>query len=123
MQHIFVVDDSITTLKLAERALKNHYELTLLTSAKQLFAALNRRIPDLILLDIEMPEIDGMQALEEIRKFNEWDGIPVIFLTSHSEKQVVLSGLERGALDYIIKPFDSVTLPDRIRKHLKGAKK
>lgn len=119
MKHLFVVDDSITTLKLAERALRNHYELTLLTSGKQLFAALEKRKPDLILLDIEMPEADGMFVLEKIKSNPNWASVPVVFLTSHSEKQTVMAGLEMGAVDYIVKPFDSLTLSDRIRLHIK----
>ncbi|MBP5793956.1 MAG: response regulator, partial [Spirochaetaceae bacterium] len=83
MKHIFVVDDSITTLKLAESALKNHFELTLLTSGTQLFAALSKKRPDLILLDIEMPDIDGMTILEKLKSVIGWESIPVIFLTSH----------------------------------------
>lgn len=119
MKHIFVVDDSITTLKLAERALKDNYVLTLLTSSEQLLTTLRRRIPDLILLDIEMPDIDGLAVLKKIRSVVGWEKIPVIFLTSHSEKEIVVTGLEMGALDYIIKPFDTSTLISRIQKHLK----
>ena len=120
MKHIFVVDDSITTLKLAESALKNHFELTLLTSGTQLFAALSKKRPDLILLDIEMPDIDGMTILEKLKSVIGWESIPVIFLTSHSEKQVVMTGFELGVLDYIVKPFDVAALPGRIKKHLKA---
>lgn len=119
LKHLFVVDDSITTLKLAENALKDHFELTLLTSGTQLFAALARRLPDLILLDIEMPDIDGMTIVEKLKSVIGWEKIPVIFLTSHSEKQVVMTGFELGVLDYIVKPFDVAALPERIKKHLK----
>ncbi len=119
MKHLFVVDDSITTLKLAENALKDHFELTLLTSGTQLFTALARRLPDLILLDIELPDIDGMTILEKLKSVIGWEKIPVVFLTSHSEKQVVMAGFELGVLDYIVKPFDAATLTERIKKHLK----
>ncbi len=119
MKNIFVVDDSITTLKLAERSLKEYYQLTLLTSGKQLFMALNRRIPDLILLDIEMPDMSGIEVMQKLKTVSGWQSIPVIFLTSHTEQQVVTAGFEQGVLDYIIKPFDAALLPERIRKHLK----
>lgn len=119
MKHIFVVDDSITTLKLAEKSLKDHFELTLLTSGTQLFSALKRKVPDLILLDIEMPDIDGMSILEKLKSVIGWEKIPVVFLTSHSEKQVVMAGFELGVLDYIVKPFDVAALPERLKKHLK----
>ena len=105
MKNVFVVDDSITTLKLAERALKEKYQLTLLTSGKQLFMALNRRIPDLILLDIEMPDMSGIEVLKQLKTVSGWQSIPVIFLTSHTEQQIVSEGFEQGVLDYIIKPF------------------
>lgn len=117
MKHIFIVDDSITTLKMTEKALKNYFKLTLLTSGTQLFAALSKNLPDLILLDIEMPDIDGMSILEKLKSVIGWEKIPVIFLTSHTEKQVVMAGFKLGVLDYIVKPFNAIALTERIKKH------
>ena len=57
--------------------------------------------------------------LEKLKSVIGWEKIPVVFLTSHSEKQVVMAGFELGVLDYIVKPFDVAALPERLKKHLK----
>ena len=119
MKHIFIVDDSITTLKLAEKSLKNSFTLTLLISGKQFFKALEKKTPDLVLLDIEIPDIDGISILEKMKANPVWARIPVVFLTSHKETDIVKKGLQAGALDYITNPFDADALPARIRDLLK----
>ena len=119
MKHIFIVDDSITTLKLAEKSLKNSFTLTLLISGKQFFTALEKNTPDLILLDIEIPDIDGISILEKMKANPVWAKIPVVFLTSHTEADIVKKGLQAGALDYITKPFDAETLSARISDLIK----
>ena len=79
MKHVFIVDDSITTLKLAEKSLKNSFTLTLLISGKQFFMALEKKTPDLVLLDIEIPDIDGISILEKMKANPAWAKIPVVF--------------------------------------------
>ncbi|MBP5329567.1 MAG: response regulator [Spirochaetaceae bacterium] len=119
MKRIFIVDDSITTLKLAEKSLKNSFTLTLLISGKQFFSALEKNTPDLVLLDIEIPDIDGISILEKMKADPDWAKIPVVFLTSHTETDLVKKGLQAGALDYITKPFDAETLSKRISDLIK----
>ena len=119
LKHVFIVDDSITTLKLAEKSLKNSFTLTLLISGKQFFMALEKKTPDLVLLDIEIPDIDGISILEKMKANPAWAKIPVVFLTSLTETEFVKKGLQAGALDYISKPFDAEALPARISDLLK----
>lgn len=116
MKEIYVVDDEITNLRVAEQALKDFYQLKLLTGGKQLFVMLDRELPDLILLDIQMPEMDGIAVMELLSQHELYKNIPVIFLTSNTDKEVVIRALKLGAIDYIAKPFDVELLPQRIKK-------
>ena len=116
MKQIFLVDDEITNLRVAESALKDRYQLRLLTGGKQLFVMLERALPDLILLDIRMPEMDGIEVMELLKQHDDYNKIPVIFLTSNTDKDVVTHALKLGAVDYIAKPFDVNQLPIRIQK-------
>lgn len=79
-------------------------------------------IPDLIILDIEMPEVDGYQMLEMIREKPELEEVPIIFLTSNSDKEHVIKAVKNGANDYAVKPIDEEVFMDKIRKLLKEEK-
>ncbi|MBO7485846.1 MAG: response regulator [Spirochaetaceae bacterium] len=116
MKQIFIVDDEVTNLRIAENALKDKYKLKLLTGGKQLFVMLERELPELILLDIQMPEIDGIAVMEILKEHEDYNKIPVIFLTSNTDKDIVVKALKLGAIDYIAKPFDANTLFQRIQK-------
>lgn len=116
MKNVFIVDDEITNLRVAENALKDLYQLKLLTGGKQLFTMLERFMPDLILLDIQMPEMDGIAVMELLKQHDDYNKIPIIFLTSNTDKAVVMKALSLGALDYIAKPFDTKQLAMRIKK-------
>lgn len=116
MKHVYIIDDEITNLRVAENALRDIYNLKLLTGGKQLFVMLERGIPDLILLDIQMPEMDGIAVMELLKQHEDYKKIPVVFLTSNTDKDIVVKALELGALDYIAKPFDMSQLASRIIK-------
>ena len=104
-KHILVVDDNTTNLRLAEKALKPLYKVTLLISGEQALKFLSKNKPDLILLDIMMPGIDGFQTIKAIKANDETKSIPVIFLTAQSESFSEINGLQLGAADFITKPF------------------
>lgn len=112
--HIVIIDDEVTNLKVAGNVLKQHYKLTLLTSYSELFHSISRAKPDLLLFDIEMPGINGFDALKELRRHDEYADIPVIFLTSKNDVDSELEGLSLGAFDYINKPFSPPLLLKRI---------
>jgi len=115
---IFVVDDSSTNLAMAEEALEKHYLVITLSSANKMFTAMEKITPDLILLDIEMPEMDGFAAIKHLKANPHYEKIPVIFLTSLTEPKVEAEGIELGAVDFILKPFSEPVLLNRIKNHL-----
>jgi putative two-component system response regulator len=118
MKTIFVVDDSDTNLSMAEEALDKLYRVMTMPSAVKMFSFLEKIIPDLILLDIEMPEIDGFQALSRLKSENAWVNIPVMFLTGRNDAAVEVHGFEMGAVDFVTKPFSAPVLINRIKTHL-----
>jgi len=115
---IFLVDDDLTNLTLGIKTLNEHYDVFTLDSCARLLKMLEKHVPDLILLDVEMPEKNGYQTIELIKSKNEFKDIPVIFLTAQSDAENELRGLSLGALDYIIKPFSPPLLLKRIEVHL-----
>jgi putative two-component system response regulator len=118
MKTIFVVDDSDTNLSMAEAVLEDYYRVMTMPSAFKMFAFLDKIIPDLILLDIEMPEMDGMEALKRLKAESKWSDIPVMFLTGRNNAEVEALGFELGAVDFITKPFSGPVLLNRMKTHL-----
>ena len=117
-QTIFVVDDSDTNLSIAEEALDTRYRVMTLPSAAKMFTLLEKITPDLILLDIEMPEMDGFEALRRLKTNKLHENVPVIFLTGRSDAATEVRGFKLGAVDFISKPFSSPVLLNRIKTHL-----
>ena len=116
---IFVVDDNDINLSVAEEALEAHYRVMTLPSAAKMFALLDKVAPpSLILLDIEMPEMDGFEALRRLKNNSLHAGIPVIFLTSMTDAEVEARGFQLGVIDFITKPFSAPVLLNRIKTHL-----
>ena len=115
---IFVVDDNDTNLSRAEESLENHYNVMTIPSSAKMFTLLNKIKPDLILLDIEMPEMSGFQAMELLKATDEYANIPVIFLTGVSSAEVEAEGFELGAVDFISKPFSTPVLLNRMKLHI-----
>jgi len=118
MKTIFVVDDSDTNLSMAENALEKSYQVMTLPSAMKMFSLLEKITPDLILLDIEMPEMDGFEALICLKSNLSYKDIPVIFLTSYTDNEIEARGFELGVVDFITKPFSAPVLLNRIKTHL-----
>jgi len=115
---IFVVDDNSTNLAIAEEALENQYLVITLSSAEKLFTVLGKITPDLILLDVDMPDMDGYETMEHLKASDIYGEIPVIFLTAMSDTEDEAKGIELGAVDFIVKPFSKQVLLNRIRNHL-----
>ena len=115
---IFVVDDSITNLEMATEALEKDYRVLTMTSAERMFSMLEKVMPNMILLDIEMPEMSGMEAIILLKANPQYSDIPVIFLTALSSPHVEKQGFESGAIDFIAKPFSHYVLKSRIKTHL-----
>ena len=116
---ILAVDDNIINLATIEQELKSKYEVITVNSGARAIRYLNKEKPDLILLDVQMALMDGIETLREIRTMENGATIPVIMLTSQKSKETVIEGTKLGILDYVLKPFDSQDLHARIDKALK----
>ncbi|WP_339138374.1 MAG: HD domain-containing phosphohydrolase [Candidatus Electrothrix sp. GW3-4] len=116
---VFVVDDVPENIQIALSHLKGlGLEFAYATSGEQALARIQQRTPDLILMDVMMPGMDGFTTMQELCKLPETQSIPVIFLTARSEPEDVVRGFELGGVDYITKPFHGVELRSRVRNHL-----
>ena len=115
---ILVVDDSKANLMLAKQALDEFYQVSLVTSGQMALRFLEKRVPDLILLDINMPEMDGLETLRQIRANHDFNEIPVIFLTARTDPETEVECLKLGAADFIGKPFVPEVMRSRIARTL-----
>ena len=115
---VFVVDDVDSNLMIVKNALKDAFRVITIGSAEKLFSLLLAKKPDLILLDIEMPGIDGFQVLNWLKKDRRYDNIPVIFVTSGGSAANVARAAVYGACDFIVKPFDPVLLRKKVEHHI-----
>jgi len=118
---VFIVDDNETNLTAGAAALEGEYKVLTMTSAKKMFdlIELYNQIPDLILLDVEMPDMNGIEAIVELKKREKWRGIPVVFLTGWADEGLKIDTEDMGALDMIGKPFDPAALQECVRKYIK----
>ena len=118
-KHILIVDDVTANLKMASDVLQDDYRLSMAKSGKQALEFLKKARPDLILLDIYMPEMDGYETLEQIKANPETANIPVVFLTVDTERKNEIKGIKMGAMDFIRKPFEPEIMKSRIEKILR----
>ncbi|MDR3091328.1 MAG: response regulator [Clostridiales bacterium] len=115
---IMLVDDNITNLSVGKNVLSDKYEVFTIPSGEKLLKILGKITPDLILLDIDMPDMNGYDIIKILKENKDTVSIPVIFLTGQSDTESELEGLSRGAIDYIIKPFSPPLLLKRLEAHL-----
>ena len=121
-QKILAVDDNSISLATIEQALKEKYEVIPLNSGIRALQFLKKNRPDLILLDVQMASKDGVETLREIREMENCRDIPVIMLTSQSDKHTVMESFMVGADNYILKPFAVKDLHERIESLLKNGR-
>jgi len=115
---IIAVDDNSQNLSAIKNTLKDIYMVYPTPSAPDMFELLEHVQPDLILLDVEMPEMNGYEAIKKLKSDDKYRDIPVIFLTGMSDAESEKEGLHLGAVDYIHKPFETPVLLERIKTHL-----
>jgi two-component system sensor histidine kinase/response regulator len=116
---ILIVDDLPTNLQVLAGILHNTgFQIFMATSGKQAIAIADAKQPDLILLDINMPEMDGYETCGILKENSKTKAIPIIFLTALTDTQDIIKGFELGAVDYVTKPFKSAELLARINTHL-----
>jgi len=118
IKKIIVVDDNLEYLTAIKNVLKTSYDVYPTDSASNMFELLNRFLPDLILLDVAMQNVNGYETAKMLKNDGRFKDIPIIFLTSLDDPESELEGLNLGAIDYIHKPFIAQLLLRRIMTHL-----
>lgn len=113
-RHVLIVDDNAMVLRNIKSILEERYSVAVAPSGIHAFLAIGRKMPDLILLDYEMPEMNGKAVLEKLQADEELREIPVIFLTSVDSREIVMELLALKPAGYILKPVDSQKLLDRL---------
>lgn len=122
MKKVLVVDDSKSILKMVKFVLDDKYDLYLSNSGSLALDILERKPIDVVLMDVEMPEMDGIETVRKIRKMKNIKGIPVMFFTGSTSKDTVEKCMELGMVDYIVKPYKPDDLIDRLEKFFKRSK-
>lgn len=119
MKKILLVDDSSTVL-LTERTMFDDGRYTILTArnGKQAVDTAVRERPDLIFMDVVMPEMDGFEACRELRRRDETKVTPIVMVTTRSEPKNVQTGFEAGCNEYITKPFNHLELMEKLHHYL-----
>ena len=115
---IILVDDNPANLRIGKNVLSGKYTVATVPSAAKLLTLLANNRPDLILLDVDMPEMDGYSAIEALKVRPDTKDIPVIFLTAMADSENQEKGRAMGAVDYITKPFDPPSLIACIGKYI-----
>ncbi|OCR02624.1 hybrid sensor histidine kinase/response regulator [Oscillatoriales cyanobacterium USR001] len=116
---ILIVDDTPTNLDVISEALSNEgYKVAIATSGERALQQVERRSPDLILLDVMMPGIDGFETCQRLKANAKTSHIPVIFMTALTDVDHKVKGLKLGAVDYITKPFQEEEVLARVKTHL-----
>jgi len=111
---IVVVDDNASSLSLVRNLLKDHYEVYPAPSAIKLFTIMGNFIPDLVLLDIDMPGMSGYEVMQVMSENPRFKDIPIILLTGLNDLENEVEGFKLGAADYVTKPFSGELLLRRI---------
>ncbi len=122
MRKVLVVDDTTSILKMVKFVLGDKYELYLATSGKMALSILEKKPIELVLMDVDMPEMDGIETVAKIREIEEISKIPVIFFTALASKDVVEKCLKVGMVGYIIKPYKPEDLLEKMEETLSKSK-
>ena len=119
---VLVVDDDEFQSKIVAHILEaENYNLLFAVNGFEALGLLRRTRPDLILMDVMMPDMDGVEATRRLKAVPQFTGIPVIMLTGKSEKNVVTESLKAGATGFLVKPIDRDTLITKVKQALNGA--
>lgn len=123
LQRILLADDEPDILEISRIALETvgGFEVSVCSSGRTLLERLTEFEPDLIIVDVLMPDMSGPEVFAEIRRRPEFDGVPVVYLTGVIQEEELESLRDSGVADVILKPFDPMTLADRINGIWDGA--
>lgn len=115
---ILLVDDDPTNLRFLQDILKENFKVYAAPSGERALSFLEKKIPDLILLDIEMPKMNGYEVIKTLKDNNKWNEIPVIFLTAQEGREKEQEAFDLGAVDYILKPISAGIVNARVKLHI-----
>ena len=116
-QRILICDDDPVILRLLQVNLElEGYEVLLAHDGEEAFKQASNQVPDLVILDIMMPRMDGYQAVEALKGNHETAGIPVVFLSAKAQQSDIDRGLDHGVSDYLTKPFDPGELLEVVQR-------
>ncbi len=115
---ILIVDDDVGTIRLLAQVVSGFGAVVFATCGEDALVAAREESPDLVLLDAEMEGMDGFATCSALRLLPEMDGVPILFITSHSDAGSEVRALEAGAVDFIAKPFNPRIVEARVRTHL-----
>lgn len=118
---ILCVDDENDILLILQTALSEEYKVRTAGSGKEALASVEEHCPDLVILDLMMPVMDGMETLENLKKMPCMTGVPVLFLTGVSDKEKIRQALNLGTRFYLTKPFELDDLFDKVALALQGS--
>lgn len=118
MKKILVIDDELTMTTLLEFFLSNDYEVYSVHSGREALVWLERNLPDLIISDIQMPEMDGFEFLKQVRLKGYTKHTPILMLSGKSESKERVKCYKLGAQDYLTKPFNPEELNELVKKNL-----
>jgi len=117
---ILLVDDNEVQLSISEVQLNKEYEVTTAKSGKEALDYLfHGHVPDLIMLDILMPDMDGWETFGRLRAISKLHEVPILFMSSINDKKEIDRAFEMGAVDFIVKPCNSIELLERVKKAVK----
>lgn len=116
---IFIVDDTDLILTKIAFLLEDDYNILTMSSSEKMFKLLTKKIPDLILLDVEMPDTSGFETINKLKEHPEWQNIPVMFLTGYIDNDIKTRSEQSGALEVICKSVSKTALLRYVRDHIK----
>ncbi|TAN53879.1 MAG: response regulator [Methylococcaceae bacterium] len=115
---ILIVDDQPANIQLLHQTLKHEYDVSMATSGQQAIDFCQRKLPDLVLLDVQMPGMDGYEVCRRLKEEPATRDVPIIFITARDGVEDQTRGLETGAVDFITKPVNPLVVLARMRTHL-----
>ncbi|HOB98838.1 MAG TPA: adenylate/guanylate cyclase domain-containing protein [Verrucomicrobiota bacterium] len=116
---ILIVEDAPANIQSLAAILREQgYQICVATNGRQALHVIETMRPDLVLMDVMMPEMDGYETCRQIKASSAWSGLPIIFLTARTQTADIVRGFELGAVDYVAKPFNACELLARVRTHL-----
>ncbi len=120
MKKILVVDDTFISRATAERILREQYSVLMADSGQACLSILAKEQVDLVLLDMEMPIMNGIETLTQIRRLSGGKNLPVIMVTGNDDRETVVAAVELSIEDYLVKPYMPEDLLRRVRKCIQG---